>query len=290
MTLPRELRAVAGGLGVIVGALGCAAVVGAILVALGLPPASRADEPPPVVQPRPTELVVALTLSDPTLQAGVVRDGEVILARGLEVDIARELGRRLLIPKVRFVYLRPAQRLVASETPPWHLVLGSIRPSRAASSFTDLSGPYVAAGQAVVLRRGLAPATRRADLRGKIVCAVRASEGARGIAPSVIPGRRVTLVPTSARLLQLVQTGACDAALVDAPSAGRFVAGRGGVLGPVRARIEGDDGYVVGVARGGPIVVAEVSRALRRMRADGTLHRLARSWLGIDPSRLRPLR
>ena len=124
MTLPRELRAVAGGLGVIVGALGCAAVVGAILVALGLPPASRADEPPPVVQPRPTELVVALTLSDPTLQAGVVRDGEVILARGLEVDIARELGRRLLIPKVRFVYLRPAQRLVASETPPWHLVLG----------------------------------------------------------------------------------------------------------------------------------------------------------------------
>ena len=36
--------------------------------------------------------------------------------------------------------------------------------------------------------------------------------------------------------------------------------------------------------------VAEVDRALRRMRADGTMHRLARTWLGIDPARLRLLR
>jgi cystine transport system substrate-binding protein len=290
VTPPRALRALAGGLGVIVGAIGCAAVVGAILVALGLPPASRADEPPPVVQPRPTELVVALTLSDPTMQAGVVRAGDVILARGLEIDIARELGRRLRIPKVRFVYVRPAQRLLASEMPPWQLVIASIRPSRAASSVTDLSEPYVASGQAVILRRGLPPATRLADLRGKIVCAVRGSEGAHAIPASVTPGGQVTLASSSSRLLQLVQTGACDAALVDAPGVGRFVAGKGGVLGPVRARIDGEDGYVVGVTRGGPIAVAEVSRALRRMRADGTLHRLARSWLGIDPSRLRPLR
>ena len=54
------------------------------------------------------------------LQAGAVRDGEVILARGLEVDIARDLARRLGIPRVRFVYVRPASRLLAAQARPWH--------------------------------------------------------------------------------------------------------------------------------------------------------------------------
>ncbi len=36
--------------------------------------------------------------------------------------------------------------------------------------------------------------------------------------------------------------------------------------------------------------VADLFRLVRRLRADGTLHRLARTWLGIDPARLSPLR
>jgi len=46
---------------------------------------------------------------------------------------------------------------------------------------------------------------------------------------------------------------------------------------------------VIAVPHGAPVAAADVSRALRRMRADGTLHRLARAWLGIDPARLRLL-
>ena len=64
----------------------------------------------------------------------------------------------------------------------------------------------------------------------------------------------------------------------------------GACSGPSRREIERGGGYVVAVTRGGPIAVAEVDRALARMRADGTMHRLARQWLGIDPARLRPLR
>ena len=67
------------------------------------------------------------------------------------------------------------------------------------------------------------------------------------------------------------------------------MAGHGAQLGPVRARVSSGGGLVVAVTRGGPVAVADVNRALARMRADGTLHRLARAWLGIDPSRLRPL-
>ncbi len=292
MTLHPAARAMVGGLGVVVGLVGCVTVVAAVFVALGLPPDSRADDPPvaAIVQPRPSTLVVALALGDRVLQAGVVRDGEVILARGLEVDIARNLARRLGIPRVQFVYVSPASRLLAAPLHPWHLMISSIEPTRAESSSADLTGPYLGTDQAVVLRRGLPRLRALGDLRKEITCALRGSDGARAIATSVAPRVRPILAPSNDRLLQLVQTGVCDAAVVDADSVGRLVAGRGGVLGEITARVEFGNGYVVAVTRGGPLAVTEVARALERMRADGTMHRLMRAWLGIDPARLLPLR
>jgi ABC-type amino acid transport substrate-binding protein len=284
--------ALVGAFGVVAWVVGSAAAVATVLVALGLPAEGRADDPlpPPVVQPRPSTLVVALDLTDPVRQGGVVRDGDVILARGLEVDIARNLARRLRIPHVRFVFVRPTSRLLAAKAPPWQIVIASIRPTRAASATADLSDPYLATDQAVVLRRGLPRLQTLDDLRGKITCAVRGSDGSRALAGVAAPGVRPTLAASNERLLQLVETGVCDAALVDASEVGRFVAGRGGLLGPVRGRVAFGGGYVIAVTRGGPIAVAEVDRALERMRADGTMHRLNRAWLGIDPGRLRSLR
>ena len=292
MTPHAAVRALAGGIGVAACLFGCAVAAALVLVALGRPAEGRADDAPPaaveIPQPRPTELVVALTLADPRLQAGVVRSGEVILARGLEVEIARNLARRLAIPRVRFVYVPPASRLLAAPSRPWHIVISSIRPTRAASSVADLSEPYLGTDQAVVLRRGLPRLQTLTELRALVTCAVRGSESARALA-AVRPILRPVLARSDERLLQLVQRGVCDAALVPARDVGGLVAGRGVLLGPITAKVESGDGYVVAVTRGGPIAVAEVARAIRRMRADGTMHSLARTWLGIDPARLRAL-
>ena len=233
---------------------------------------------------------MALGLGDPVLQAGVVRDGQVILARGLEVDIARNLARRLGIPRVRFVYVQPVSRLLAAKVRPWDVVIASIRPTQAALSLADLSDPYLGTDQAVVLRHGLPRLRTLGELRHRITCARRGSDGARAIASTVLPAVRPILVASDDRLLELVQTGVCDAAVVDADGVGRLVAGRGGMLGPVTARIGFGGGYVVAVTRGGAIAVTDVRRALGRMRSDGTMHLLASTWLGIDPSRLRLLR
>ena len=220
-----------------------------------------------------------------------MRDGEVILARGLEVDIARNLAKRLGIPHVRFVYVKPASRLLVAKVRPWDLTIASIRPVArgVVHRRSQRPVPRHRSGRRAAARPAAARRRSR-DLRRKITCAVRGSEGARAIAGPVAPLVKPILASSDERLLELVQTGACDAALVDADSVGQFVAGRGGILGPVSARVEVGGGYVVGVTRGGPIAVSEVDRALARMRADGTMHRLARQWLGIDPARLRPLR
>jgi ABC-type amino acid transport substrate-binding protein len=291
---PRSaLDAVIESVGVVVACLiGSAAIVAAALVALGLPAQSRADDAPvpPVVQPRPDVLVVALDLRDPVRQAGVVRGGEVILARGLEVDIAREIARRLRVPRIQFIYLPTASRLPSTTARPWHLVIASLTPTGSSGARADLSQPYIGNDQAVVLRRGLPPLRALGDLRGKVVCAVRGSDGARALAVSIPDTGRSILAVSNKRLVELAQTGVCDASLVDADEAGRLVAGLGGILGPVKARVSLDGGSVVAVGKDGPVTVVEVDRALSRMRADGTMHRIARTWLGIDPGRLRLLR
>ena len=257
------------------------------------PLAARAAESPPpssAAPTPPTSLVVALGLRDPAMGAGVVRGGEVVLARGFEVELVRLLARRLGWRVDRFVQLRPAVRLLAAGPGGWQLALAGIEPSRAARAAADLSDPYLTTDLAVVLRRHLPRPRGLDDLRGRILCAVRGSDGARTIGAVVRPRQAPLLATRVDRLRELLRTGACDAALVPAIEAGRFVRGHGSELGPVAGRVTSGEGLVVAVARGAGLDVASVDRVLARLRSDGALGRLARSWLGLDPARLRTLR
>ena len=76
----------------------------------------------------------------------------------------------------------------------------------------------------------------------------------------------------------------------DAVKAGRIVEGKQGLYGPVAARILFGSGMVVVVSRDGAVDVADVDRVVHRLRANGTLSKLARFWLGIDPAALPVLR
>ncbi len=264
-----------------------AVAAASLLLVTALPVAARADDVP-VPAPQPSRLVVALGLQSPVLQAGVVRGHEVILARGFEVELARVLGRRLGSRVGRFVYVPSQARLLASSGGGWQLALGGIEPTRASRAAADLSVPYLTTDVAVVARRGLDRPSRLADLRPAVLCAVRGSDAARA-ASAVRPTRAPRLVAGTERLRTILRTGACDAALLPAAEAGRFLDGRRG-LGTAVGRIARGNGLVVAVPRGSGVDVAAVDRELRRLRRDGTLGRLARTWLRVDPAALPILR
>ena len=217
----------------------------ALLVGVGLVPAVvRADTtPPPVAAPTPPRsLVVGLSLGNPRLQAGVVRGRDVILARGFEVELARILARRLGGRVEGFVYVPSAPRLLASAFAGWHLAVGGIRAVGGRSAAGDATRRYLTTDIAVVSRRGLPRLRGLADLRRVLVCAVRGSESARVASLRVRPRRSALLVAGPERLATVLRTGACDAALVPAVEAGRFVEGRKRLLGPVVGRISHGDG------------------------------------------------
>jgi ABC-type amino acid transport substrate-binding protein len=231
--------------------------------------------------------VVALSPGELSLQAGVIRGRDVLLARGLEVEVVRAVAERLGIPRVRFVYAGAPERLLASGQGRWHLAVASLEPSRSLEG--SHSTPYLTTDQVVLLRRGTARPRGLAELRTRILCAVRGSEAARA-AVRVGPAEPALLAPTRERLAQLVQTGACDAALVGPVGATSLLEGRKALLGPFAARVRWGAGLVIAIRPGAEIDVAAVDRALERLRRDGTLDRLARFWLGLDPAALPVLR
>ena len=233
---------------------------------------------------------MALSLGDSPLQAGVVRGRTVILARGFEVELARTLARRLGGRVQRFVDVHPPARLLASGGSTWHLAIAAIESGSPSHGGGARTAPYLTTDLAVILRRGLARPERLADLRSRVLCTVRGSAAYSVVTRRIRPTRVPLVVAGNERLRALVRTGSCDAAVLPALEAGRFVSAQPHLLGPVAGRIARGDGLVVAVAPGAGLELGRVDAELRRLRADGTLGRLARVWLGLDPASLRLLR
>jgi polar amino acid transport system substrate-binding protein len=232
------------------------------------------------------ELVVALSLGAPGLQVGAVRGDDVVLARGFEVELARVLVRRLGVARVRFVN-RSRAALLAPGPKRWDIALAQLTAADVAGRSLDASRAYLVGGQAVLLRRGAAPPASLRRLADLALCVRASTAGAasvRALAPSVPPMR----VADDDTLLRLVQTGRCDAALVDAARLGSLLDGRRARFSPARLRIGAGEGYVVALPKGSPLGAA-VDEAIARLVTRGVTHRLAERWLGLDPARLRLL-
>jgi ABC-type amino acid transport substrate-binding protein len=237
---------------------------------------------------RPGELTVALNLPRPALQVGAVRGGDVVLARGLEVDVARALARRLGL-RLRLVQVRDAQRLLQPGAKSWDVALAQLVPTPARERAVSFTTAYLRDDPVVLMRRGLTRPTSLAELRPLKLCVERGRRAADVVAGRVRPRERALLVGSVDALLRKLQTGACDAGLAELSRLGPELEGRRDLYGGLAGRIETDRAYAVALERNGALLAA-TDRALRSLRADGTLRRLATAWLGVDQARLRVLR
>ena len=146
-------------------------------------------------------------------QVGAVRGRNVVLAKGLEVDLARILARRLGIQRVRFLNERFFSTLLAPGAKDWDLALAEISVTPARAQRVDFSRPYLTADQGVVLRRGLKtkPASIAA-LRALQLCAERATTGAQVLVKRIKPTKRPLLLndPSASFVRAVHETMLCD--------------------------------------------------------------------------------
>jgi polar amino acid transport system substrate-binding protein len=239
---------------------------------------------------RPGELRVALAMPSAGFQVGAVRGREVVLARGFEIDLARELARRLGIRRVVFVNERLFSTLVAGGRRDWDLALAQISVTPARARRVDFSRSYLRADQGVLLRRGLAARPRSiADLRGLRLCAERASTGAQLVVGTVKPRRKPLLAENTSRLSFELFRKRCDAIVFDAPALAVLRRQAPDRYGPLAGRIVTRERYAAAFEEGSPLR-ARVDTALAALARDGTLRQLRARWLGADTAALRALR
>jgi polar amino acid transport system substrate-binding protein len=224
-------------------------------------------------------------------QAGVLRigldasyppfeeiDGETGEIRGLDVDLARELGRRLDV-EVEIINSGWDGLYDALEADRFDVVISGLVYDPWQTDRVAYSISYFNAGQVLVVREDEQSITRVGDLKGRTLGVEVGSEG--DVQGHELRKRLRDLTlspyPAPAEVLSAVRQGEVDAALVDAISARQFIRAEGGV------RIVGepvsDDLYVVAVRLEDQALLKAINAALVEMRDDGTLSHLMDKWL-----------
>jgi ABC-type amino acid transport substrate-binding protein len=243
------------------------------------------DAAPPTTE-QADELVIAVSLPRPAFQVGAVRGSEVVVARGLEIGVARALARQLGL-RPRFVHVRNERRLTAPGAKPWDVALAQLVPTPLRLQAVDFSGPYARADQVVLVARGVERPRSLVTLRRIQLCAERGSRGMDVIASRIRPRFRPLAAAGIETLLRQVQTGACEAAVADVSRVGPALVGKRQRFGGIAGRID-TGAYAIALERGSPLRPS-VDAALSRLSATGVLRRLAKAWLGVDLARLRVL-
>jgi ABC-type amino acid transport substrate-binding protein len=206
----------------------------------------------------------------------VAADGTLV---GLDVDLARELGRRLGI-EVQFVanlsYDGLYDALAADRV---DVVISALVVNPARMGDFAYSAPYFDAGQVLVARSPASGGAGMADLSGRTLAV---EFGTQGDLEARKWGRRLpdlTVVPyqTAAEALAAVASAEADAALVDHVSALAAIRTEGELIVVGEPVVE--EPYAVAVRKKGQHLLRAINEALAGMEADGTLEALIVEWL-----------
>ena len=261
-------------------------LVPALAVAAILVASATAAAPPTKT---PGELLVGLAMPSAGFQVGSVRGREVVLAKGFEVDLARELATRLELRRVRFVNEPLFSTLLAAGRKDWDLALAQISVTPARAKRIDFSAPYLSADQGVLVRLDLKRPTSLAALRSLQLCAERASTGGQLILDRIKPTRKPRLLENPSKLSYELFTKRCDAIVFDAPALEVLSRQAPDRYGPLVGRIVTNERYAIALEKGSALR-PRLNAALRALAADGTLERLRKRWLGADTAKLPVLR
>jgi ABC-type amino acid transport substrate-binding protein len=256
-------------------------------------------------------LRVGMDASFPPFET-IAADGTLV---GFDVDLARELGRRLgpALPvpsaaegseaegpalseaegvEVQFVANLPYDGLYdALAVGHVDAVVSALVVNPARMADFAYSNPYFDAGQVLVVREGEAGIEGMANgsielaevLSGRVLAVEFGTQGDLEARKWARRLSNLTLVPcqTAAEALATVTVGEADAALVDHVSALAATGGEGGLLILGEPIVE--EPYALAVHRESQHLLQAINEALAEMEADGTMGRLVAEWLEGGP-------
>lgn len=199
---------------------------------------------------------------------------------GFDYRLGREIGSRLGVPNVKVVQTSIVTMMTGQDCGCDLMISGlAITDSRARS--LDLSEPYVAADQAVVVPKGVTVSSIADLAQLRLGVAVRNSVGLDIVRTRVKPAVEPTTVVNDADALRSIEAGTLDALVLDTLDALALVASDPTMT--IAGQLHSDDQYAVALELGSPNT-ALVNGVIRDMRDDGTVAALLRTYLGSLPA------
>ncbi|MEV0760604.1 glutamate ABC transporter substrate-binding protein [Nocardia sp. NPDC050435] len=243
----------------------------AACLAAGLLPVSCASES----EYTATEYVVGIAVDQPGLS--VMRDGR---PRGFEIEIAGYIATHLgTAPEdITWVEAPPDEREELLRGGDVDFVLGAYAITAERLREIAFAGPYLVAGQDLMVRADETAVTRPEDLGGRTVCTAAGGTAAERIERDFAADVRVTTRPDHAACVADLRAHAVDAVTADDVVLAGYAAQAPGDL-----RVVGHpftrERYGVGVRKGDTDLQSGITAAIQAMIDDGAWARAARAHI-----------
>jgi polar amino acid transport system substrate-binding protein len=226
----------------------------------------------------PGKLVVGFDLPAPGFWNGRASGTTIKNPSGFEYALSRAIAKRLGIATVQYKRA-PFGGLFSPAPKPYDFALEEVTITAQRAKVVGFSTGYFDANQGVLIRKGLARPTSIAALKQLQLCAQAATTGLAYIQHTIRPTKRALVYSASSTAaFDAVEAGKCDALILDVPivaaQSKKKPRAYGGVVGQIVTR----EKYGAVMDRGSKLKPF-VDRAIRALRANGTISRLTKRWL-----------
>lgn len=264
--------------------LGVAALV-ATLAACGgssKSPTTTSSNGPPLKHPG--KVTIGFGLPAPSFWNGQASGNTLKHPSGFEyslgIDIAKQLG---VSPKNVTLLNVPFSNMLLAGHKPFDYALEETTITAARAKVISFSTPYFSANQGVLLAKGVKKPTSIADLKSLQTCAQTSTTGLDWILHKLHPPKQpLTYSASNDTAFTAVQSGACQALILDVPIIEGQSLKKPGAYGGVVGQIDTHEGYGAVFQLNSPLI-PYVNKAIRTLLANGTIGKLAKRWEGYDP-------
>ena len=238
--------------------------------------AASAQSSPPTKESG--KLVVGFDLPAPGFWNGRASGTTIKNPSGFEHSLSLAIAKQMGISDVEFLR-SPFGTILLAGSKKFDFALEETTITVQRAKVIGFSVPYFDANQGVLIRKGLPKPTRIAQLKPLQTCAQAATTGLSWIQHKLRPAKKALVYSASSTAaFDAVERGDCDALILDVPIVVSQSKKKPGAYGGVAGQIDTNEGYGA-VMEKGSALKPFVDKAIKKLRANGTIDRLQRRWL-----------
>jgi polar amino acid transport system substrate-binding protein len=231
---------------------------------------------------QPGKLIVGFDLPAPGFWNGQASGSTIKHPTGFEHSLAVSIAKQLGISNVQFLR-SPFATILLAGPKKFDFAMEETTITAQRAKVIGFSAPYFNANQGVLISKRTPKPKSLADLKKLQTCAQAATTGLSWIQHKLRPTKRPLVYSASSTAsFDAVEAGTCQALILDVPIVESQAKKKPGAYGGVVGQIDTKEGYGAVFQKGSPLIPF-VSRAIKKLKANGTIGKLTKRWFGYNP-------